>query len=445
MPENIRVRMPPSPTGLMHIGTARTALFNYLFSKKQGGTFVFRIEDTDRERSKPEYEKDIMDMFAWLGLSYDEFYRQSDRTDIHKKALQKLIDSGHAYISKEEATVDEEGKALRGEVIRFKNPNTTITFTDMVRGDVTFDTTELKDFVIAKSLEEPLYHLAVVVDDIEMGITHVIRGEDHISNTPRQILIIEALGGTRPTYAHLPLVLAPDRSKLSKRKHGEIVSVSHYKSLGYLPEALVNFFAFLGWNPGTDQEIFSLSELIDSFDISKVQKGGAVFNSEKLNWINAQYIKALTDTNFVIHARQFLSSAYENRDITPLIPILKERIVKFSDLKTLEEAGEIEYFFSEPTYDPTILVWKKGTPEKTKTYLQELEKLVAALPETFTADEAKAALFPYAEANGKGEVLWPLRVALSGKEKSPDPFTLVALLGKDAAIKRIRTAYGNIA
>ncbi len=441
----IRVRMPPSPTGLMHIGTARTALFNYLFAKKLGGTFVFRIEDTDRERSKPEYEKDILDMFAWLGLSYDEFYRQSERTDIHKKALQKLIDSGHAYISKEEATKDEDGKPLRGEVIRFKNPNTTITFTDLVRGEVTFDTTELKDFVIAKSLEEPLYHLAVVVDDIDMGITHVIRGEDHISNTPRQILIIEALGSTRPSYAHLPLVLAPDRSKLSKRKHGEIVSVSHYKSLGYLPEAMVNFFAFLGWNPGTDQEIFSLSELIDSFDLSKVQKGGAILNGEKLDWINAQYIKGLTDTNFVIHARQFLSATYENRDITAIIPVLKERLVKFSDLKDMEAAGDIEYFFTEPVYDPAALVWKKGTPEKTKMHLAEVEKIIATMPERFSAEEAKAALWPYAETNGKGEVLWPLRVALSGKEKSPDPFTLASVLGRETTLRHVKSAHEKIA
>ena len=197
-----------------------------------------------------------------------------------------LVSSGHAYISKEEA--QEEGK--RSEVIRFKNPNKKVTFHDLIRGEVTFDTTELKDFVIAKSMEEPLYHLAVVIDDHEMGITHIIRGEDHISNTPRQILIQEAIGAIRPIYAHLPLILAADRSKLSKRKHGEFVSLPFYRDRGYLKNAIINFMALLGWNPGTDQELFSIDDLIKQFDIVRVQKSGAIFDTTKLDWLNREYV-----------------------------------------------------------------------------------------------------------------------------------------------------------
>ena len=267
MPNNkVIVRYPPSPTGLLHIGNVRTLLFNYLFAKQNNGQIVFRLEDTDKERSKKEYEEDIIENLKWLHIEPDfsTTVRQSERSEIYKKYLEKLISEGKAYLSKEENT--EDGK--RAEVIRFKNPNQKIKFNDLIRGDIEFDTTELKDFVIAKSLEEPVYHLAVVVDDFEMGVTHIIRGDDGISNTPRQILIQEAIGTPRPIYAHLPLILAPDKTKLSKRKHGEQVSVSFYKSAGYLPEAMINFLAMVGWNPGTEQEIFSMEELIEKFDIT---------------------------------------------------------------------------------------------------------------------------------------------------------------------------------
>ena len=227
-----RVRIAPSPTGNLHIGTARTALFNFLFARKEGGVFIVRIEDTDKERNKPEYEKNIIDGFNWLGIKYDEFYRQSERADSHKKWLKKLIDENKAYLSKE-----EEG-GNRDEVIRFRNPNRDISFEDTVRGQVSFNTEELGDFVIARSMDEPLYHFAVVVDDFEMNINHVIRGEDHISNTPRQILIQEAIGAPRPKYSHIPLILAKDRSKMSKR-HGA-VSINEFKDRGFLPEAMVN-------------------------------------------------------------------------------------------------------------------------------------------------------------------------------------------------------------
>ena len=240
--KKVVTRFAPSPTGPLHVGGARTALISYLYAKQHGGRFLLRIEDTDRERSKPEYEKDIRDGIAWLDIHPDEEYRQSDRTEIYKRYLADLIKKDAAYVSREPKK--EGGGEI--EVVRFRNPNTRVSWRDMVRGEVSFDTTELKDFVIAKSLDEPLFHMAVVVDDFESRISHVIRGEDHISNTPRQMLIQEAIGAPRPQYAHLPLILATDRSKLSKRKHAEFASLAHYVKEGISPKAMVNFLALLG-------------------------------------------------------------------------------------------------------------------------------------------------------------------------------------------------------
>jgi len=276
MNQKIITRFPPSPTGNFHVGSARTALFNFLFARKNNGKFILRIEDTDKTRSKKEFEDNIFESLEWLGLKYDEFYRQSDRGKIHRTYIEKMLDDGSIYEAED-------------KIIRFKNPNKKVKFNDLVRGEIEFDTTELKDFIIAKSVDEPLYHLAVVIDDFESNITHVIRGEDHISNTPRQILIQEAIGAPRPIYAHLPLILAPDRSKLSKRKHGESVSLDYYRNKGYSPEAMINYLALLGWNPGTEQEIFTLPELINVFDFSRVHKGGAIFDEKKLAWMNRKH------------------------------------------------------------------------------------------------------------------------------------------------------------
>src|SRR6185312_17392461 len=281
--KKVVVRIPPSPTGYFHIGRARTALFNYLFAKKHGGRIIFRIEDTDKERSKKEYEEDIIASLHWLGITYDEGpFKQSERGEIYKKHIQRILANGTAYIS-----VESEG--ANKEVIRLKNPNKIITFTDLIHGDITFDTTELKDFVIARNIDDPLYHLTVVVDDYEMGVTHVIRGDDGISNTPRQILLQEALGAIRPVYAHVPLILAPDRSKMSAR-HGA-TSLRDFRNRGYLPEAMVNFLGLLGFNPGGERELYTLKELSEIFDLSRVNKAGAVFNIDKLNWFNREYIK----------------------------------------------------------------------------------------------------------------------------------------------------------
>ncbi len=449
--QKVVARFAPSPTGFLHVGGARTVLFNYLFAKQNKGKLILRIEDTDKERSKKEYEEDILSGLKWLGLSFDETFRQSDRGDIHTKYLKKLIDSGAAYISKE--TPKEAGdpnnafasRASRAEVIRFKNPNKRVKFTDLIRGDVEFDTTELKDFVIAKSLTEPIFHLAVVVDDFEMGVTHVIRGEDHISNTPRQMLIQEAIGAPTPIYAHLPLILATDRTKLSKRKHGAGVSVNFYKEQGYLPEAMLNFLALLGWNPGTAQELFSLPELIEKFDLTKVQKGGAIWNIEKLKWFNKEYLKKMKPEALAEVVEGELEEAgrkFPEEIFVKMLPIILDRISTLNDVQTIATTGEFDYFASAPEYDTKLLFWKgKTDAEKTKERLEKVSALLEKLPSQ-TAPESviKEALWDYATAEGKGEVLWPLRVALSGKEKSPDPFAIAAILGKTETLTRIQTA-----
>lgn len=424
-------RFPPSPTGYFHIGSARTALFNYLFAAHAGGTMYLRFEDTDKERSKKEYEEDISAGLAWLGIPYEkpEVFRQSERIETYRTHLKDLIDRGAAYEA--EAAVDAPDK----KVIRFKNPNIAITFTDLIRGEVTFDTTDLKDFVIAKSIDEPLYHLAVVVDDHEMGVTHVIRGEDHVSNTPRQILILEALGFERPQYAHIPLILAPDRSKLSKR-HGA-VSINEYRAQGFLPEALVNYLALLGWNPGGEQELFSLAELVEKFDIGHVQKGGAIFDIEKLRWFNHEYLKKLSDADFANRLKEVTGTSADPR----ILPLLKERA------RTLKEAAELaesEFSFLSGEVRPDAALLLKGAKvdaATAKMHLAAVSQLLSKLSEeSFSADEVKESVFPYATEQGRGTVLWPMRVALSGKEKSPDPFTIAALVGKSITLERIQEA-----
>ncbi len=452
----IITRFAPSPTGFLHMGGARTALFNHLFTKKLGGKVILRIEDTDKERSTPQYEASIIDSLKWLGISYDETFKQSERELIYNGYLKRLIEEGKAYVSKE--TPVEAGD--RTEVIRFKNPNKKIQFTDLIRGEITFDTTELKDFVIAKSLEEPLYHLAVAVDDFEMDITHVVRGDDHISNTPRQILIQEAIGAPRPIYAHLPIILATDKSKLSKRKHGEGVSLNFYRDKGYIPEAVINFLALLGWNPGTDQELFSFDELVTAFDITKVQKGGAVFNTEKLDWINRQYITKLPDEVFMAQIKKYIPEWLDMYDLSDLqhknissqfkkiLPLIREKIVSYGDIpKLFSGEGELSFVKEIADYPAGILLWKKNPdPKITTNHLTQVKSLLEAIPaDQFIADKIKNAIWSYVEANGKGDVLWPLRVSVTGKEKSPDPFMSASIVGKDVTIKRIVDALSKLA
>jgi len=438
------------------MGSVRTALFAYLFARQNKGKFILRIEDTDKERSKKEFDDAILESMKWLGFEYDEFYRQSERTEIYKKYLNKLVTDGKAYLSKEENP--EEGQSR--EVIRFKNPNKKVKFTDLIRGEIEFDTTELGDFVIAKNMEEPLFHLVVVVDDFEMGINHVIRGEDHISNTPRHILIQEAIGAPRPIYAHLPLVLWEDKSKLSKRKHGEKVSLQYYRSLGYLPEAILNFLAMIGWNPGGDKEIFSREELINLFDFKKIQKSGAVFNVKKLDWINQHYIRSMNYDLRIAKIKEELKNAgMENVDkeiLKKIDSVATERISRFGEIKEMAERGEFNYFFKAPKFPKEKLLWStsqnkskastdQGKDEtdftKTKKHLENiLEKISAISEKEWNKDSVKAAIWDYAEKEGRGNVLWPMRYSLSGMEKSPDPFTLAELLGKKETLSRIANA-----
>ena len=435
------VRFAPSPTGLLHVGGVRTALFNYLFAKQTKGKLILRIEDTDKERSKKEYEDDILTSFEWLGLSFDETHRQSERLPLHKEYLKKLIDKDLAYISKEEPK--EVGQ--RCEVIRFRNPNKKIRFHDLIKGDIEFDTTELKDFVIAKSLDEPIFHLAVVIDDFLMGITHVIRGEDHISNTPRQILIQEALGAPQPLYAHIPLILATDRSKLSKRKHGEAVSARFYKDKGYLPEALLNFVALLGWNPGNDKEVMTLLELIEKFNFSQVQKSAAIFNVEKLDWMNKEYLKKALEKGTLDKVSALpdeLRAGKDEKQIALLFDTLFEHVHRLNQIKELFDAGELDYFYKKPDYKKEGLFGKKDPDAgRTKVRLEQVKiKLESVDENNFSKDSAKNAVWDYATKEGRGEVLWPLRFALSGLEQSPDPLTLCAILGKKETLERVDVA-----
>ncbi|HUY05405.1 MAG TPA: glutamate--tRNA ligase family protein [Candidatus Paceibacterota bacterium] len=446
---NVVTRIPPSPTGHLHIGTARTALFNYLFARRHGGTIVFRSEDTDRERSSKEYEEEIIRDLGWLGLSWDSFSRQSDHTERYHELLERLVEEGKAYISAEPSRNDPN---VTVEVVRLRNPGTVVTFTDLIRGDITFDTTELGDFVIARSIRDALYHFAVVADDMDAGVTHVIRGEDHISNTPRQILIQEALGATRPAYAHLPLILDEKRAKLSKRS-GTATSVMDYRDEGILPEALVNYLALLGWNPGNDREDFSLAELVDAFTLEGVQKSGAAWDKEKLLSVNQHWMRKLSDDEFLkrLDANSHMTD-FNAEKFRKAVPLLKERAHTLIEAKQLLE-GELSCLFSAPEIDREKLVAKEPQDRlgMTKSALETLSEAVRSLPEGVSAEAVKEAFMPLADAEeakakgGRGAVLWPLRYALSGAERSPDPFTLISILGAEEALSRVRKAIAILA
>lgn len=430
----IVTRFAPSPTGKFHVGGIRSALYNYLFARKHGGKFILRSEDTDKERSKKEYEDYFLDVFKWLGLDYDEFYRQSERTEIYKKYLEKLIEEGKAYVSKEE--VKKEGE--RPEVIRFKNPNVRVNFRDEVLGDLSFDTTELKDFIIARNLESPLFHFTNVVDDFEMGVTHVIRGQEHVSNTPRQILIGESIGAPRLIYAHCSLILNQERAKLSKRD--PLVSPAlDYQREGYLPEGMLNFMALMGWNPGTEQEIFTLPELVESFSLERLQPQGAVFNPEKLEWINREHLKKLPAGAIEKNILERLPSELKN---PKLVPILAERISKWSDVEQIVGAGEFDFLSKAPDIDKGKLIFKDTPAEKIRENLTEARNALDKIPlAQFNKETVKDALMLIANIlPSRGEVLHPVRYALSGMDRSPDPFVIAELLGKDETLHRLQNA-----
>jgi len=444
-------RIAPSPTGPLHIGTARSALFNYLFARHNKGQFIVRIEDTDQKRNKKEFETDILEGLKWLGLKADEIYKQSERRALYTSYIDQLLKRGSAYISK------EKSKTIPGEqveVIRLRNPNKKVVFQDILRGSIEFDTTELGDFVIARTVEEPLYHLAVVIDDYEMKVTHIIRGEDHISNTPRQILIQEELVLPRPQYIHMPLILSKDRSKMSKRAFDsdtstQTTSIQEYRKKGYIPEAIINYLALLGWNPGTDRELFTMEELIKIFDITKIQKGGAIFDEEKLNWFNRKYLKTrVSEIRFRREIESKLPSritqmkGYNKKILERLIPVLQDKIRVVSEVEELADSGDLDYYFHKPSYDPKNLLWKdESDSARTQEHLRHIGVFLEQIPAgNFEVKSIKKTVWDYAEEKGKGAVLWPMRYALSGKDKSPDPFTLAYVIGKKETLERLAEA-----
>ena len=514
-PGEVRVRFAPSPTGYLHIGGVRTALFNYLFAKKQEGVFILRIEDTDVKRSRPEFEKDIMESLRWLGIEWDEGpdiggpygpYRQSERKEYYRKYLKKLIEEEKAYFcfcSKEELEAQRQYFLSIGEppryngkcrnlpkeiveknlkegkpyVIRLKVPPKKIVVHDLIRGKVEFDCSLLGDFVLARDFDSPLYNFACVVDDFEMKISHVIRGEEHLPNTPKQILIQEALGFYHPKYAHIPLILAPDRTKLSKR-HGA-VSVLDFKREGYLPEALINFIAFLGWNPGTKREIYSLKALIQDFSLERVKKSGAIFNIKKLNYLNGFYIRQksierltelcvpyLIEANFIVPKFKETQHppAYGAKEIIQVFKVVEtgeeislEKIQKIISLyqerlKKLSEISELADFFfkKDLEYPKDLLRWKDETDEELEKAFSKLENILGKIKEEdFKKENLEEILLEEAkkfsqeigrEPGDRGFLLWPFRVALTGKKASAPPFDIAEILGKEKTIERIEKA-----
>ncbi len=452
---SIRVRIAPSPTGNLHLGTARTALFNWLWAKKTGGVFIVRIEDTDRERSRPEFEKNILDGLHWLKLEYDEFYHQSERLDLYETYLKKLLYGGNAFFcthSTEELGTEAKTQrdlketprhickhresGLKEGIIRFKNnAQGPIRILDIVRGEISYDAGIFGDFSLAKNMREPLYNFAAVVDDYEMKISHVMRGEDHISNTPKQILLERALEIPEPIWVHLPLLLGQDRSKLSKR-HGAL-SLNEYREMGYLPEAMTNFMALLGWHPKDEVgELLDREALVREFSLEKIQKGGAIVSGEKLDWFNRMYIKK--NIQLLADAiSQEIKNALGQSATKKALELAAERITKTTELEPL-----LEEIISPPPYTRDVLLWNgKNDPRETASIIDELIDLLSALDaRQFNSHDLEKALLPLIEKNGKGRVLWPFRVALSGKTASFGPYDLAEILGKNRTLERLGIA-----
>lgn len=475
MKKNIIVRNVPSPTGVLHIGTLRTALYNYLFSKKYGGTILFRSEDTDKERSKKEYEENIISGLKSLGIfSQDtKIVRQSERTELYKKYLQQLLDEEKAYycfMTAEELEQEREeqrkkklppkysGKyrdypkadALRriadGEkaVIRIKIPqNKEIIFQDLIRGENKTSTKDLFDFVIAKNLESPLYNFAVVVDDHDMEVTHVLRGEDHIPNTPKQLIIYEALAWEAPEFAHFPLILNADKSKLSKRKNK--VSVDDYLEEGYLPETLLNFLVLLGWNPGTEEEIFSLEEMVEKFSLERVHKAGAVFDLKKLDWLNGIYMRNLPLEELYKRTEKYLKEAsyYEqvlargNDYLFLALKSVQEKMKKLSEVEVL-----LGFYYKTPHPEKELIINEKMKVDE-KIALDAVQGSFEILnnidEENWNQDFIKEELIKLIQEKGwkNGQLLWPLRAALTGVEASPGAFEVAEILGKKESLHRL--------
>jgi glutamyl-tRNA synthetase len=463
----IRVRFAPSPTGQLHLGGARTALFNWLYAQHHGGEFFLRIEDTDRDRSKEEYTGQIIDSLDWLGLQWSEpLLFQSKRTSAYKNAIQKLLDNGTVYrcfLTKDELDQSrKEAQAKGGDfrvpktyrgiplldqkrllnagqsfTLRLKiSPGKTL-FKDHIYGAITVNNEEIDDFIIVRSDGTPTYNFTVVVDDYAMGISHVIRGEDHISNTPKQLLIYKALGYPAPEFSHLPMILGPDKKRLSKR-HGA-AGIQEFRDAGYTADVLLNYLVMLGWNPGTEQELFTLKEMVAQFDIRKVQKKGAVYDEKKLHWIAGQHLARVSEDEILQSIRNEEPNWQRHAKDEYIHNILKLMKIR---AKTLNELKDITgYFFSDPVtfdQDASAKLWKdKSLNKLIEKYIQQLENIA-----NWSAADLEAALRSTAEdmAVSAAKLIHPVRLAVSGQLEGPGLFELLELLGKMTCIRRLRKA-----
>jgi len=477
--KKVRVRIAPSPSGNLHVGTARTALFNYLFAKKMGGDFVLRIEDTDLERSDEKYIQNIFDSLRAIGLMWDEGpdkggnygpYCQSQKFEIYKKYAEQLKTKGFAYecyctqeeLEAEKAAsvankvahkysgrcknltpeqVAEFQKEGRVPTVRFIVPqNEKITFEDLAKGHLEFDSNLVGDFVIMKSNGTPTYNFAVVIDDIDMEITHILRGEDHISNTAKQVLIYDALDAEIPEFAHLGMILAPDRSKLSKR-HGA-TAVSEFIEQGYLPEAFVNFIALLGWSPSDGNEIKSLSEIIADFDINRLSSSNSIFEFDKLNWMNGQYIRSLPVSDILERAKFYLKDfdlkEYNQAQLERIVEVVREPLTLLSEI-----SEAVSYFFGEDVKIDSEIQTTVLDTDTSQKVLVEFEKVA----QTFEYSE-EALHHSLEEFRGvfkeqgikPKDTMWAIRAALTGRTKGADISAVIALLGKDKVLARVKKA-----
>ena len=469
--KTVVTRYAPSPTGFQHIGGIRTALFAYLWAQKNNGTFILRIEDTDKSREVSGAIQHTIDALQWLGITYDfgpdkqsnEIgpFLQSDRLDIYKKYAQKLIDKGLAYpdpyTAEELATFREQaqtdnrpflyrnhrpatfGQWDGSQPLRFMTPHIKrYSWHDVVRGELTAGEEALDDFILIKADGYPTYNFAHIVDDSEMGVTHVMRGEEFISSTPKFLSLYDALDITYPFFVTLPPIMGPDgKKKLSKRDGAK--DLLEYNAEGYLPEAMRNFLALIGWNPGGEQELFPGDTLMEAFTLEKIQKSGGAFNEEKLKWMNKEYIAQMPADEQVNYVLQ----AMPDRDVdtlSKLAPTILERVHNQTEIREANEAGEYDWAFNDISYETTILKWKNDND--ISDALPRLQQAAALMAEADfdTPDLIKSAIWDYAEEVGRGELLWPLRVALSGHERSPDPFTCAYVLGKTQTLVRINNA-----
>jgi glutamyl-tRNA synthetase len=482
----VRVRFAPSPTGYLHVGGARTALFNWLFARRHGGVFVLRIEDTDAERSSDEMVEGILDGMRWLGLDWDEGpkvdgphapYFQSQRLDSYRAVAERLVADGHAYrcyctpdelnarrraaeaaggawtydracLSLDAATRAAYEREQRPSAIRFRVPAGTARFDDLVRGPIEFDNANLEDFVVLRSDGYPTYHLSVVCDDVAMQITHVVRGDDHISKTPNHVLLYDALGAAVPQFAHVPLILGPDKKRLSKR-HGA-TSVMEYSRQGYLPEAMVNFLALLGWSPGAgDRELFTKPELTEVFDLRGISGGNAVFNADKLDWFNQQHMLRLPPAELGLRVKPFLEAAgYWNDDLLDerhawyfaVLELLKVRAKRLSDYPVLGR-----FFFTDDLDWDDAAVAKHLMADGIGETMEAVAAALSAL-ETFDAASLEAAVRQTADARGvkAAALIHALRVAMTGKSVSPGLFEVMALLGPTRVKRRLSDAIARV-